>query len=324
MNTIFEIVHGSHAYGYFTPESDIDIRGVFLPSPKEILLGTHKKTLNKNIVLPDGKTGDCEHFSLDRYIKLLAEGQTSPVELLFLGEKDLDKAHPVWKYIVDNRYKFISKNFSAFVGFCRAQTSRYSLKGNRIEALKRAIELLEKLARDKGEKSLLGDSSNEIREFVDTYPKDGTVAIITLIDNFHIPHEHLDIISKKAPFHTSILHALNIYKDTLARYGKRAEKAYELGNADYKSLLHALRVADEAVELFDTGRLTFPRPNAQRLLEIKLGKIPMEEILNEVDELINILDTRSKSSELLNEKVDYSFGEKFICEIYKDIIMKGS
>ena len=45
---LFECVHGSHLYGLNTPESDIDYKGVFMPSIDELLLGKSPKQISES------------------------------------------------------------------------------------------------------------------------------------------------------------------------------------------------------------------------------------------------------------------------------------
>ena len=39
LNVIMKTVFGSHLYGLSTPESDMDFKGVFVPTAREIILG---------------------------------------------------------------------------------------------------------------------------------------------------------------------------------------------------------------------------------------------------------------------------------------------
>jgi len=46
MNIIVKMKFGSHLYGTATVDSDLDYKGVFLPSKKEVLLGKIHKSIN--------------------------------------------------------------------------------------------------------------------------------------------------------------------------------------------------------------------------------------------------------------------------------------
>lgn len=45
MNKILEMKFGSHLYGTNTENSDMDFKGIYLPTAREIVLGTYKKTI---------------------------------------------------------------------------------------------------------------------------------------------------------------------------------------------------------------------------------------------------------------------------------------
>lgn len=57
MKTIVEMVFGSHLYGLETPTSDKDYKGIYLPHPREILLGTAKKSIDTSTGDKNSKNG---------------------------------------------------------------------------------------------------------------------------------------------------------------------------------------------------------------------------------------------------------------------------
>lgn len=61
---------------------------------------------------------------------------------------------------------------------------------------------------------------------------------------------------------------------------------------DTKYAMHALRIGYQGIELFNDGRITLPVPEPQnaRLMDVRLGKVPPAEILDELDELIRQLE----------------------------------
>lgn len=79
---VFLVVCGSHAYGLETEESDVDVRGVALPTAEDILLGRDFKTYT------DKKT-DTVVYSLAHFCELAKKG--SPVVFEMLGVPDYEK-----------------------------------------------------------------------------------------------------------------------------------------------------------------------------------------------------------------------------------------
>lgn len=82
---------------------------------------------------------------------------------------------------------------------------------------------------------------------------------------------------------------------------------------------HAVRVASQAVEFLRTHQLTFPRPEAQHLLAIKLGKIPFEQVSQEIENLL-LEVTHQYSASTLAETVDLNLIEQLILKLYGEIV----
>ena len=81
MKKIVEIKFGSHLYGTSTPASDLDIKGIYLPSAEDILLQQVTPTININRAKAQGEKNtaediDLEMFTPARFLQLVAEGQT--------------------------------------------------------------------------------------------------------------------------------------------------------------------------------------------------------------------------------------------------------
>ena len=66
MSTIVKTIFGSNLYGTAGPNSDKDIKSVFMPSKQSILLGQIPKSAN----ISDGEI-DAEAYSLHHFVKLL-------------------------------------------------------------------------------------------------------------------------------------------------------------------------------------------------------------------------------------------------------------
>lgn len=61
---------------------------------------------------------------------------------------------------------------------------------------------------------------------------------------------------------------------------------------------HAVRVGRQALEFLTTGRFTFPRPEAQRLIKIKLGQLSFHEVSAEVEDLLEQVEKAERLSTL--------------------------
>jgi predicted RNase H-like nuclease len=70
---------------------------------------------------------------------------------------------------------------------------------------------------------------------------------------------------------------------------------------DWKALSHAVRVGREAVELFETGAIVFPLRCADRLLQIKRGVLPYQDVATEIETLLEEVEAAAAHSRLPRE-----------------------
>ena len=89
--SIVKMKFGSHLYGTATPDSDLDYKGVFLPTKEQIYLGNIPKSNSHSTkqtsiegVKNSNDDVDTEIYSLHYFIKLACEGQTVALDMLML------------------------------------------------------------------------------------------------------------------------------------------------------------------------------------------------------------------------------------------------
>ncbi len=150
LNIIVKMVFGSHLYGTNTPESDMDYKGVFLPSKEEILLGKIPKSYTINTkkgsnTKNSAEDTDIEIYSLHYFIKLACEGQTVALDMLHAPDDMLIEVDSYWWDIIRHRDKFYTKNLKAFVGYARRQAAKYGLASGRLGNIQQVIKALETL-----------------------------------------------------------------------------------------------------------------------------------------------------------------------------------
>ena len=334
VNKIFETKFGSTLYGTSTPESDLDLKGIYLPSAKEIVLGNYKKTINICRKKKEGERNtkddiDIEIFSLDRFLELLTEGQTTGLDLLFASPDMFthitDEGRHIMFEIDVNRDKLLTKNVNAFVSYARRQASVYGIKGSRFDALKRTMSLLESLP----ERDRLSQHSDKIEQLIKESEELVSLEKTPLIEIVHLPTPdkkstipHLHANGRKISYTSTIKLAKETYGKALEGYGQRAVKASLNGSKDFKALSHAVRVNNEALELLTTGKITFPRPDRELLVKIKTLQMPYEEIATLIEEgLVKLTEAHEKST--LREKPDQEWVDNFIYKVYSDIVKRG-
>jgi hypothetical protein len=323
MNEILRIKFGSHLYGTSTPTSDLDLKAIYLPSAREIVLGSYKKTISKSRPKAEAERNnkddiDLEIFSLDRYLELLMEGQTVALDILFSTDdmvinKSYSGLYPnPFDVIYWNRHRLLTRNVCSFIGYAKQQAAKYGLKGFRVHALRITLEWLMTLP----EHSRLDEW--DVLNFIKN------------CENEHIKHteckgpsnkleSHLEVCNKKYPFRADIKYIKSQIQRRFDEYGKRALMAEKNEGLDFKSLSHAVRVNNEAVELLETGSITFPRPDKDLLLKIKLGEIPYKEVANMIENGLELLKIAQINSKLRDEP-DKEWADNFIYEVYSRIV----
>jgi predicted nucleotidyltransferase len=104
VDVVVEIRFGSHLYGTDTPESDLDLKGVYLPEARDILLQRVTPSVAISRAKDDGERNrpgdvDREYYSLHRYLQLLAAGQTVAIDMLFAPDAAMTRSpSPAYHY----------------------------------------------------------------------------------------------------------------------------------------------------------------------------------------------------------------------------------
>jgi predicted nucleotidyltransferase len=109
---------GSYAYGTNKEGSDIDIRGVCLNSPEEIIgIKTYDQFLDNNT--------DTTIYAFNRIVKLLTDCNPNTIEMLGCKPEHYAMVSPLGKMLLDNADLFISQRaFYSFSGYANSQLRR--------------------------------------------------------------------------------------------------------------------------------------------------------------------------------------------------------
>lgn len=301
MKVIVKTIAGSHLFGTNTEKSDHDYKGIYLPSIEDCITGevVHSivtKTNNTNSRNTSSDV-DCELYSIQKFGKLLEQGQTIAYELLFTpDELILEKDEYLWKIIQDNKDKLVHRNIKAFIGYARSQCDRYSLLGSKANELERMIKLLDSF--NKYEK-IIQNKDALLYAMPTTYCKFEKVVVKG------VEYEYLVVNGKKFAVSSTIGDVKERLIDMDQMYGNRTRLAQQNNNYDYKAISHAVRVCYQGLELLGSGSIQFPLKQKELLLDIKLGKKFVEEtndLLIDLFEQLNKAYNNSKLSDNINTK----------------------
>ncbi len=321
--TIMRIKFGSHLYGTSTPASDLDFKSIFIPDARQILLQRAPEVVSTQRPKMTGEKNvageiDEEAFSLQKFLKLASEGQTVAMDVLFAPDwAHIDSPREEWEEIKRNRYRLLTKKSASFIGYARAQSNKYGIRGSRVAASRAALNLL------KGALDVAGSSTKlEFYRYQIETLVASTEHMSILVDT--TPHGQevrlWEVCNRKMPFTASIKNAHDIMQRLVDEYGKRALMAETNQGVDWKALSHAVRVGEQAIELLNTGHITFPLNNAAHILEIKLGHLPYQSVAEEIEGLLERVESAAATSSLPDEP-DYQWIDDFVVSTHaKEIV----
>lgn len=324
-NLIVKMKFGSHVYGTNVPTSDLDLKAIYLPSAKDILLQRARQVQHDNSKEDErAKNGpddvDYEVFSLQRYLELLMQGQTVALDMLFTPDEFIIEKSPLWDLLRNMRGRFLHCGVSSFAGYCRTQANKYGIKGSRMRAVKDIIKFFDTFP--PSEK--LHVYWDAILEYIANNHSEDTLVQITPV--FHKSKnenvDYLDICGRKFEDTVNTKYVTDALQKIYDNYGERARKAENNEGIDWKALMHAVRVQEEAKELLSTGFITFPRPERDLLLQIRKGELPYKEVALLIEGGLIELEHIQQTS-LLPEKPDQNTAENIIVRTYAKIVKEA-
>jgi predicted nucleotidyltransferase len=305
---IVEMKFGSHLYGTNTPQSDLDIKGIYLPTFEDVVLGKVKKSITENTKSDNSKNSkddvDKEYYSLHYFLKLACQGQTVALDMLHAPPEMIIQKSVIWNQIVKKKELFYTRNLKAFVGYARNQASKYGIKRSRLDSAKKILDIL-------------------ISYPINTKLKELWSVLPTTEHSFHTGKNkngllQYSICGKTIQETMKVEYAYAIIKNYHDEYGKRAELARDNKGVDFKAVSHAIRSALQVKELLLDGTITFPLKDAKYIKAIKNGELHYADVV--APRLEQLMDEVSELSEKSSypDKADTLFWDNFIVKIYRN------
>ena len=326
MKTIVQMKFGSHLYGTATAQSDVDIKAVYLPEPRDILLQRVRPAISITRDKARGEKNapgdvDFEAYSPAKFLDLLCDGQTVALDMLFApDDMMIASPDPLWREIQALAPRLFSRRTTAFVSYCRQQARKYGVKGARLAAVRHALEGLTAIEAAYGSNAKLEVAAAEVRVLADGHD---LLDIVVLPHADGTPATYFDIAGKRAIFSASIKGARALAQSQFDAFGERTRAAESQQGVDWKAMSHAVRIARQAVEFLNAGRVTFPRPDAAHLLAIKLGTLPYVAVAEEIEALLSEVETAAARTPL-PETADITPAEDFVAGLYHRIVAGGA
>ena len=315
---ILECLSGSRAYGLDTPESDTDIKGVFI-LPQEDIYGLDYVPQVSN------ESNDIVYYELGRFIELLAVNNPNIVELLATPEGSIMYKHPIMDRIKPDL--FLSK-------LCKDTFGKYAMSQiKKAKGLKKKI--LNPIAKER--KSVLdfcfinyNNGSIPLLKFLETKSWNqeycGLVNMPHMKDIYGLYYNedkpYSGVVKKETANEVALssidgdqLQEALMYfnKDGYSFYCKeywewvdkrndnRYENTLEHGkNYDAKNMLHTFRLLEMCKEIGQDGVVNVYRNDRDELLKIKSGHYQYEELLELAERKQNEINEIYAASELID------------------------
>jgi hypothetical protein len=308
---LYLIKFGSHLYGTSTPISDVDYKGIFLPSKKQCFLQKTSKAITYSTGKNDTKNTqsdiDVQLWSMQYFLQLLAKGETNALDLCFsfTYPEIIIYSDKRMQSIFNNYSKFFNiKDCNSFVGYAVGQAKKYGIKGSRLGKIKEVLEFVEKQNPEEKFSSVLSEIEENFWD--DSYcfiKKVNDVDSLVLCGKVHMGTIYIN----------ELFHRL---QREYSEFGKRAELARQNKGLDFKALSHAVRSIDQMNELIDTGKIKFPLKSKNVLKDIKIGKMSFIKIETLIDEGITKI---KRKLEVYGQKTkDSKFIENTILSFYEE------
>ena len=222
--------------------------------------------------------GDTKIYSLKHFLKLTMKGDPVCSELFFANRKHITDISPIGERILGLKDNLISNAiFGRIMGYSTGEWRK--AMAIKVVPTKRKKEKHEVI--------------NDIRNL------------------WHPDKETMDGIIKG-------LEDLDEMKvvSSVAQLGKRRKADIEKYGFCRKSAAHSIRLVKQVTELMLDGTITFPRPDAELLLDIRKGKYTKEELEVMHNDVVAIAE-KARSKSVLPDRPN----EKKVWETYFEIAM---
>lgn len=346
---IFSTIAGSHAYGTSTPESDRDIRGVFVQPLEDALKYGFVEQVSD-------EKNDVTFYELGRFMHLVAGNNPNILELLAMPEDCIIYCDPLFKNLMDAKEKFLTKK------------TKYTFAGYAIDQIKKARGLNKKMNWEANEMTrktvldfcyvLVGGGSKPFKEWIEPYKTANSECTqfdfgLAAIDHGHdlyamyfntVTKGAWGLVSDEETANdvqlTSIPKGLQVegylyfnkdgysshcskYKEYQTWLKERNVNRFKMNKAhgknyDSKNMMHTYRLLSMAHELAKGElRVRRTKEECEKLMKIRLGEYEYDDLLREAEAMIAGLDEAFKKS-TLPEKVDNDYIYTILLDMRKN------
>ncbi|MFZ2955914.1 MAG: nucleotidyltransferase domain-containing protein [Candidatus Ozemobacteraceae bacterium] len=276
---LFEVVHGSQAFGLSGPDSDVDLKGVivgplswysgFLDAPEQIQLSK-----------------DHTRYDIRKFFRLAADTNPTAIEMLWAPDDCVKIISPLGERIISYRQDFLSQRVAdSFGNYAISQLKRikthrrWLLNPPKAEPKRSDFKL--------PEKSLI---SNDQMGAADALIERGDISDDLLSPNF------LLILDRERSYRVARREWEHYHAWKRERNPVRAKQEEKFGY-DTKHAQHLVRLLRMSFEILSTGQVIVRRPDREDLLEIKQGAWEFDKLIEYAEHMHEkVREARNMSS----------------------------
>lgn len=268
---IFRYVSGSHAYGTARPDSDRDVRGVFV-APLEQAFRLYSGEGEMGVQEVRAPEGDEVLYELRKFMKLATDCNPNILEAFWI-ERGIEVETPPWRKLRAHRHLFLSRKARhTFTGYAFAQLKR--LRNHRQYALHPVPK--------------------PERRHECTIPEKVRGSLLALGEDWVRPEHRQEVLQEKE--YQAALEEWQAYTNWEKSRNPARRQLEEKFGYDSKHAAHLVRLMRMAVEILETGEVHVHRPDAEDLKAIMNGAWTferLEEFADATDQRLNELYPKS-------------------------------
>ena len=284
-NTILKVRIGSHLFGTNTPDSDLDLYGIFMPS-EEIIFGLQTcNNVKLDIVNKDQNgrnTKDAIDYQLCEYrkfIELALANNPNILHILFVNENNIININEYGKHLLEMAHLFPYKGaHHRFIKYADSQMHKMRIKPERYNELQIGLSILNKFTNNEVMADVINSKYNYCR--INNRLNQCSINIFKEQNN----NKHIFCGDLQIERGTSITKAKKMIQQRLNKFTHRSS-LYEKYGFDVKYGSNLIHLLMESIELMNEGKIKYPLTYRQDIIDVKNGKYTLNEIIEWAEQL---------------------------------------
>ena len=304
-NIILLALGGSHAYGTNVPTSDLDIRGIAIEKPEELIgYQTFEQFINEET--------DTTIYAFNKIVHLLVQNNPNIVEIIGLNPDQYLYVSKLGQELLDHKDLFLSQRcFYTFGGYARANLKRLE------NALAR-----DNYPEEKKNEHIASSLQSALTAFNTQHKSEINPAFAYVDDSGKLRYKlDIDIESGEfEDFYATVSNTTRNYKELLNRNRKKDDAHLN------KHAMHLVRLYLMCLEMLETGEVhTYRDKDHKLLMDIRNGKYMKKDgtMNKHFYNLVKKIEDKCKEAlktTKLPEKPDMKAIEEWVMSVNKRII----